>query len=142
MADHTEAGIVIEATVDQVLDVVADIERYPEWADGIAEAEVLATGPGGRPARARFRLDAGPIKDEYVLIYDWRPDSVGWSLESGTVFTAVDGSYTVTPAPGGVEVSYRLAVDLSIPLLGLLKRKAERAVVDTALKDLKARVEG
>jgi hypothetical protein len=39
-------------------------------------------------------------------------------------------------------VTYSLAVDLVIPMLGLLKRKAERVVMDTALKELKKRVEG
>ena len=32
-------------------------------------------------------------------------------------------------------------VDLVIPMIGLLKRKAERRLTDTALKDLKKRVE-
>ena len=38
-------------------------------------------------------------------------------------------------------MTYTLAVDLAIPMLGLLKRKAERIVMDTALKELKKRVE-
>jgi hypothetical protein len=36
---------------------------------------------------------------------------------------------------------YTLSVDLGIPLLGSLRRKAERVVMDTALKELKRRVE-
>jgi hypothetical protein len=39
-------------------------------------------------------------------------------------------------------VTYRLAVDLTIPMLGMLKRKAEKVIVDTALRELKKRVEG
>jgi hypothetical protein len=56
---------------------------------------------------------------------------------------AQQGSYTLDPqAPGRTEVTYSLTVDLVIPMLGLLKRKAERVVMDTALKELKKRVEG
>jgi len=142
MGDRTESSIVIDASPSAVLDVIADVERYPEWANGITSAEVLEAGPAGRPARVRFRIDAGPIKDEYVLAYDWADDSVSWSLVSAQVLTAMDGAYTLTPAGDGVEVGYRLTVDLAMPMLGLIKRKAERAVVDTALKDLRRRVEG
>ena len=38
-------------------------------------------------------------------------------------------------------MTYRLAVDVKIPMIGLLKRKAEKVIVDTALKELKKRVE-
>jgi hypothetical protein len=39
------------------------------------------------------------------------------------------------------EVSYSLAVDVAIPMLGLMRRKAEKVITDTALKGLKKRVE-
>ena len=42
---------------------------------------------------------------------------------------------------GSTEVTYRLAVDLDVPMLGMFKRKAEKMIMDTALKGLKKRVE-
>ncbi|MFC7587576.1 hypothetical protein ACFQYP_30740 [Nonomuraea antimicrobica] len=39
-------------------------------------------------------------------------------------------------------MTYELAVDLSVPMIGLIRRKAEKVIVDTALKGLKKRVEG
>jgi hypothetical protein len=55
---------------------------------------------------------------------------------------AQNGSYELErDADGRTHVTYSLTVDLSIPMLGLLKRKAERVVMDTALKELKKRVE-
>mgnify|MGYP000314129939 CR=1 FL=1 len=42
---------------------------------------------------------------------------------------------------GTTTVKYQLAVDVSIPMIGLIKRKAEKVIVDTALKGLKKRVE-
>ena len=53
-----------------------------------------------------------------------------------------DGSYTLAARGAGTYVTYRLAVDLTIPMLGMLKRKAEKVIVDTALRELKKRVEG
>src|SRR6476469_8977024 len=101
MADATEASIVIDAEPTAILDVVADVAHYPEWANGISEAEVLETGPDGRPAQARFVLDAGPVKDEYVIAYEWAADGVTWSLVRAKVLTAMDGAYLLTPAAGG-----------------------------------------
>lgn len=47
----------------------------------------------------------------------------------------------MAPKGSGTEVTYELAVDLQIPMIGMLKRKAERKITDSALKDLKKRVE-
>ena len=42
---------------------------------------------------------------------------------------------------GTTTVTYDLAVELTIPMLGMFKRKAEKVIMDTALKELKKRVE-
>jgi len=143
MADNTEASIVINATPAEIMAVVADIESYPEWSDGVKQVEVLSTTKDGRPETARFTFDAGLIKDTYELEYTWNGDeSVSWHLTQGSVLKSMDGTYSLSEAGDGTEVKYQLAVDLSIPMLGMMKRKAEKAIVDTALKGLKKRVEG
>jgi hypothetical protein len=43
---------------------------------------------------------------------------------------------------GRTEVTYKITIDLSIPMLGMIKRRAEKVILDTALKELKKRVEG
>jgi hypothetical protein len=48
----------------------------------------------------------------------------------------------LVPKGPATEVTYALAVDLVMPMLGMLKRKAEKVIMDTALKELKKRVEG
>jgi hypothetical protein len=55
---------------------------------------------------------------------------------------ALDGAYVLTDlGNGSTDVTYRLALDVSIPLIGMLKRKGEKILIDTALKGLKKRVE-
>ena len=39
-------------------------------------------------------------------------------------------------------LTYELAVDVRIPMIGMVRRKAEKRIIDTALKGLKQRVEG
>ncbi len=144
MADRTESSIVISAAPAQVMAVIADLASYPEWSDGVKSVEVLTEWEDGRPGDARFVVDAGVIKDTYELEYDWDDDrSVTWKLVEGQMLKALDGAYTLTDnGDGSTTVSYQLAVDVSIPMIGLIKRKAEKVIVDTALRGLKERVEG
>ncbi len=147
MADRTESSIVIEAPPGAVLDVIADFPSYPKWATEVKRTTVLSEEGDGWADQVEFVLDAGVIKDTYTLDYAWEVTKSGtgvvsWSLVKATVLKAMNGSYTLSKEGKATKVTYRLAVDLNIPMLGLLKRKAEKVVVDTALKELKKRVEG
>lgn len=144
MADTTESSIVINASPEAIMEVIADLPAYPEWSDGVKSVEVLATNDDGRPAQARFTFDAGLIKDTYDLDYTWHGnESVDWTLVQASMLKMMDGTYTLTDkGDGTTEVAYKLAVDVNIPMLGMMKRKAEKSIVDTALKGLKKRVEG
>ena len=142
MAEQTTSSIVIDATAAEVMAVIADFPAYPKWAQGMKQAEVVEEGADGRADKVHFELEATPIKDSYTLAYEWHGDeSVSWHLVQGKMLKAMQGSYTLAPVRSGTEVTYRLAVDISIPMIGLLKRKAEKVIIDTALKGLKKRVE-
>lgn len=143
MADRASASIEVAATPAAVMAVISDISAYPEWVASVKQAEVLQTGPDGRPASVRLVIDAGLLRDDYVLDYQWGERQVTWHLVRGQVQKAQEGSYTLTPTTGGATlVRYELSVELGIPMPGLLKRRAEKMIMDTALKELKRRVEG
>ena len=155
MADRTESSIVIDATPGAILDVIADFDRYPEWAGEVKKVALISEDGDGWADQVEFTLSAGAIKDTYVLEYDWdvAEDGTGvvsWHLVTAQVLKALNGSYTledVTAEGATVEdgvstaVTYRLSVDVKIPMLGMLKRKAEKVIIDTALTELKKRVE-
>jgi carbon monoxide dehydrogenase subunit G len=139
---RTSSDIVIAAPRADIMAVIADFAQYPEWATGVRRAEVVS-GDESRPEQVHFILDAGPIRDEYDLGYTWDDDNgVRWKLvRAGSMLTDMDGTYELDEVDGGTQVTYTLAVDVSIPMLGMLKRKAEKVIIDTALKGLKRRVE-
>ena len=143
VADNTAQTIYIDADPGTVMDVIADISSYPQWVKEYTETEVLEADEQGYPKVARLVLDAAVLKDTMVLQYEWPPDhkSVRWSLVSSSLLRALKGAYLLSPNGSGTDVTYELSVDLVIPMIGLLKRKAERRLTDTALKDLKKRVE-
>ena len=141
MADQASSDITIDATPAQIMAVISDYERYPEWAGFIKTAEVLSKGADGRPDKARFVVDAGVMKADYTLAYTYTGDEkVEWTLESGSLKENT-GSYTLTPDGDATRVRYSLTIDAGIPMLGMFKRKAEKVIMDTALKELKKRVE-
>jgi ribosome-associated toxin RatA of RatAB toxin-antitoxin module len=143
MAEQTTSSIVVDAPPAAVMAVIADFPAYPQWAKGVTRADVVATGPDGRAEKVFFHLEVPPITDEYTLAYRWDDDrEVTWTLAEGKMLRALDGAYTLRDrGDGSTEVVYRLALDLNIPLIGMLKRKGEKILIDTALKGLKKRVE-
>jgi ribosome-associated toxin RatA of RatAB toxin-antitoxin module len=143
MAEQTTSSIAIEASPSQVMDVIADFDSYPRWATGVKTADVVSQFPDGRAEKVFFELDVSPIRDEYTLAYDWSGnEQVTWVLDHGKMLRALDGAYVLADrGDGTTEVTYRLALDVSIPLIGMLKRKGEKILIDAALKGLKKRVE-
>jgi len=143
MADQSTQSIVVDAPAADVMAVIADFASYTQWVAAAKKVEVLETGPDGRAKQVHFVLDAGAVKDDYVLDYTWDGDrSVSWNLVKGQMQRRQEGSYTLTERDGATEVTYAITIDLSIPMLGMIKRKAEKVILDTALKELKKRVEG
>ena len=143
MSEQTTSSILIAAEPSAVMEVIGDFDAYPQWATGVKRADVVAEGPGGWAEQVYFVLDVSPIKDEYTLAYEWDGyDAVTWTLVEGKMLRALDGAYLLRDVGNGsTEVTYRLSLDVSIPLIGMLKRKGEKILIDTALKGLKKRVE-
>lgn len=145
MADSSSRSIVVEAPAARVAEVICDFDRYPEWTGAVRSAEVRQRYPDGRAREVRFVLDAGPVRDEYVLAYDYRddPTRIGWHLVApSSMQKAQTGSYELADnGDGTCTVTYTLEVDLAIPMLGMFRRKAERVIMDTALTELKRQAE-
>jgi carbon monoxide dehydrogenase subunit G len=143
MADKTTSSIAIAVPREAVMAVIADFDAYPQWATGVRSTEVLDQDADGRANRVRFSLDAGMIRDNYVLGYDWDGDvQVSWELaEAGSVISEMSGAYRLTDRGDATEVRYELAVGIRVPMIGMLKRRAEKTIIDTALKGLKSRAE-
>ncbi len=143
MADSSTQSLTMNAPPDAIMDVIAAFEEYPQWTGAVKDVLITDPGDGHRAKRVKFGLDAGLVKDRYELEYTWAPDglSVSWDLVSGQMQKAQHGSYELQRRGTATEVTYSLSVQLNVPLIGVLRRKAERTIMDTALKELRNRVE-
>jgi uncharacterized membrane protein len=145
MADTSTQSLQVHAPLDQVAAVICDFPRYPEWADAMKQVEVLSEYEDGYAAEVRFVIDAGVMADDYTLEYSYAEDlsRIEWHLVAPSkTQKAQNGSYDLVEDPAGTTtVTYTLEVELSIGMLGMFRRKAEKMIMDTALKQLKNRVE-
>ena len=146
MADQATERIVIAAPPQRCWEEAIDVERYPEWAGDIKEVTVHERDDQGRATRVTFRAAAYGRSTTYTLGYDLSgaPQRMAWELLEGDIMRRLDGSYEFQPVgddPESTEVVYDLLVEMLIPLPGFVKRRAESKIMNTALRDLKARVE-
>jgi ribosome-associated toxin RatA of RatAB toxin-antitoxin module len=145
MPDSSTQSIVISAGSARVAEVICDFARYPEWVSAYRAAEVVEEYEDGYASRVRFVMDAGVFADEFTLAYEYAEDisRIEWQLVAPSrMQRSQRGSYDITDNGDGTStVTYTLEVDLAIGMLGMFKRKAEKMIMDTALKDLKRRVE-
>jgi hypothetical protein len=143
VAEHASERINIDADRDACLAVVLDFERYPTWARDLKQVTVVERDDEGRGALVEFRAAAMGQSFRYVLRYDYSdlPKSFSWVLDSGEKLRTLDGTYRFEPDGDGTRVHYDLVVDLSIPLPGLIKRRAAGMIMGTALRELKKAVE-
>ena len=142
MADQTRDSIEIAASPAEVMAVIADVASYPEWVSAMKQVDIVSTHADGKPDHVKIKLEHSVVSDHYTLAYRWLADSVSWNLVEGQLLKAMDGSYELAPSAKGTKVTYALSVDVRMPMIGMFRRKAEKTIIDGALKDLKQRVEG
>jgi len=145
MSDISENSITIEAPIGEVVEVLTDLANYPSWSTAIKSVEVQEKDASGRAIKAKMTIDAGVMKDRVVLDYDWSktPTEITFALDEADLLTEMSGSYLLTDdGDDTTTVKYQLTVALSMPVPAMMRQKAERATIDLALNQLKAKLEG
>ena len=144
MSDSSSSTISIDAPLASVTEALFALEKYPEWSNSIKSAEAMARDDQGRITKVKMSIDAGMMKDRVILDYDWSgaPTHLSFSLDDADLLTGMDGSYTIKGIDEDTtEVTYELAVSLSMPIPAMMRQKAEKATIDAALAQLKATLE-
>jgi hypothetical protein len=140
MAINETREIVIEATPEEILDVIGDFDAVTEWSPPHQSAEVLERHTDGRPAKVKMKVKAAGITDEQVVAYTWSKNKVSWKLVSSTQQRSQDASYTLTPDGDKTKVKFELSVDPVVPLPGFVLKRAIKGTIDTGTKGLRDRV--
>ena len=144
MTETANERIRVEAPPERCWDVAVDFESYPEWVRDVKEARIVERDEEGRGRRVEFRAAALGKSIRYILEYDFSsaPHSFSWKFVEGDLLRRLDGTYTFEgDGAASTRVHYELAVELAVPLPGLVKRRAAGLIMGSALKELKKQVE-
>lgn len=140
MATSDSRDVVIEASPEEILDVIADVEATPTWSPQYQKAVILESYPDGRPKQVEMTVKAAGLTDKMVIEYTWSDDGVSWTLVSSGQLKAQDASYTLTPSGDKTKVTFDMAIDLSIPMPGFLLKRTLKGGMETATNGLRKQV--
>jgi carbon monoxide dehydrogenase subunit G len=143
--EHAEGSTIIEAPLEDVMEVLEDYEAYPEWSD-VQAVDVRSRGEGGRATEVAFEVDVPVLgKAAYTLAYVYAPGDTGlsWTTkEARGAIRDIRGEYLLNELPDATtKVTYRLAVELGVLVPGFLRTEGAKRVIENALERLKRRVE-
>jgi len=140
MAVTASREVVIEATPDEIMDVLFDIETLPDWSSVHQKVEVLERDDQGHPLKSRQVVKLVGFSEEQELAYTVYDDGVGWTLIKAKQQKAQNGRYTLTPDGDSTRVRFDLTVELSMPVPGFFVRQGTKVLMDMATKGLRKRV--
>ena len=140
MATSDSREVVIEATPEEILDVIADVETMPEWSSQQQSVEIVEGGDDGRPRRVKMKVKSAGISDEQVVDYTWTDDGASWSLVSAGQLKSQDAKYTLTPEGDKTRVKFELSIDPSVPIPGFILKRAIKGAMETSTDGLRKRV--
>ena len=145
MADISSHSTQIQAPIEQVREILFNLEGYPSWSSAIKTVEVLERDSSSRPTKLTLKVEAGVLKDQPTLVYDWSkaPNEISFSLEEADLMTQMDGKYEIKDnGDDSVTVTYSLTTALSMPVPDLMRRKVEKTTIEQSLSELKQKLEG
>ena len=146
MIEFSTRQILVNASPAACFDVVVDFEQYPQWAPDVKEARILRRDDNGYGGLVAFRAAAMGRSATYTLKYFYgsNPLRVAWRLTEGDQVRHIEGEYELAPsADDGTKtlVTYSISAELAVPVPGFVKRRAASRIMQTALDQLRRRVE-
>jgi uncharacterized protein YndB with AHSA1/START domain len=143
MAEQTSGSTTIDASPEDVMAVLSDFDRYPEWA-GMKKVEVRKKDSQGRGSEVYMEISQMGFDANYTLSYTYEAKNGGlsWTTkEASGAVRDITGGYELDVDGDGTSVTYRMSIEPAIKLPGFIKRQVEKQIVNTALEGLKKRVE-
>jgi uncharacterized membrane protein len=139
-AEHT---VEITAPLQTCFDAITDYETFSSWQSAVVDTEVLDWDEKGRGKRVRLFVDAKVRKVDYTLDYRYdEPERIEWGFVEGNGINDADGHYLFEDLGGDrTRATYKLGLEVGIPLPGPVARRAHRSTLKASVEDLKREAE-
>jgi uncharacterized membrane protein len=141
-----ERTVEIDAPVERVFEIAADIEHAPEWQQSLTDVEVLERNGERRATSVETESDAKVRTIRSRLRFDYEPfTAITWDQERGDV-KALQGWWRFEDLGAGrTRATYGLEVDpgrmLGLLLRGPAEGKVRDFLIGGAAEGLKGRAE-
>ena len=138
-----EHSVEIAAPVETCFAAITDYETFPSWQGAVVDTEVLDWDKNGRGKRVRLFIDAKIRKVDYTLDYSYdEPERIEWDFVEGNGIDGADGHYLFEDLGGGrTRATYKLGLEVGIPLPGPVARRAHKSTLKGSVDDLKREAE-
>jgi carbon monoxide dehydrogenase subunit G len=137
----------IEAPIDDVWAIVADVLSAPEWQGGLDRVTAIDTDAEGRPTLVESENDikVRRVKSRVRFSYE-APTRLAWTQEKGDM-KSVDGAWELEDLGSGrTKATYTLDADpgrmLGMVIRGPVEAATRAIFVNGRPGELKRRVEG
>ncbi len=144
MAEHASGEIIINSTLMKVLEILLELDEYPQLISDVVKIDVHDRDKFGRAKLATLTTNAmgKVIEQKYEYSYENYPNEITWTFVEGNMVKSLNGRYRLDErGPQTTNILYELDMELTAPLPGFLKKKAAQKIVDSALKSLKIQAE-
>jgi uncharacterized membrane protein len=138
-----EHSVEIAAPIETCFEAIIDYETFPKWQGAVVDTEVLDWDKKGRGKRVRLFVDAKVRKVDYTLDYRYEePERIEWDFVEGNGINGADGHYLFEDLGGGrTRATYKLGLEVGIPLPGPVARRAHKSTLKGSVEDLKREAE-
>ena len=145
MAEETQGSKTLNASAEDIMEVIKDFDSYPNWTD-FTSAKVVKKDKQGRGTEVRYEMKAPVIGDvTLTLSYRYKAGDGGVSWTSKDIeggIKSIKGEYLLEELDEEeTKVTYKTSVDLKMKVPGVIKKQGEKQVIKQALDGLKKRVE-
>jgi uncharacterized membrane protein len=137
----------IDAPIEEVFAIAADIENAPDWQGSLKDVEVLEEDAEGRAELVETVSDAKvkTVKAKLRFSYD-EPTRVEWTQEKGDVKSLVGWWDLEDLGDGRTRATYALEVDpgrmLGMLMRGPVEGQVKSFLLGGAAEGLKEKAEG
>lgn len=126
----------IDATPEQVMRALEDVERIPEWSSAHKSVEVLTRDDDGRPLRIRMTLSLLGFSDTQIIEHSWTETSTSWTLVESSMQRSQDGEYALEPTERGTRVHVTMSLEPKVPVPGFVLKRGQKHAVEAVRKGL------
>ncbi|ETW24878.1 SRPBCC family protein [Mycobacterium gastri] len=132
----------VSADAAAIMGIVADIERYPEWNEGIKGAWVLHRYDDGRPSQVRLDTAVQGFEGIYIhAVYYPGDNQIQTVMQQGDLFIKQEQLFSVVETGANSLLTVDIDVEPSLPVPAPMVKMLLNNVLEQLAENLKQRAE-